>query len=414
MVALKIALRYLLSKKTHSAVNVISLISVAGVALATVAIVCVLSVFNGFSDLAYLQVSALAPDLRIEPLTGKVIENADSIANALRGVPGIQIAEPTLEERALAIYGDKQMPVKAKGVTDAYPMLTDIKALTKEDGTFILEDSVWGPFATISVGAALALEARPGFSSPLMLYTPRRESKINPSNPARAFRADTLLIGGVFQLDQAEFDTDMVIVPLSTMKKMLHYDTEASAIEIKASDGADINRLRSDVQELICKEGLTVKNRLQQQEHSFKMIEVEKWITFLLLAFILLIASFNIISTLSMLVIEKDDSIRTLSALGAPRRLISKIFRLEGWLISLFGGIVGMLVGIALCIAQSHFGFIKLGGNHDMMTTDIYPVRVEAADMVAVILLVAVIGWLTSTATSIFTAKRLKKTTYSC
>lgn len=413
MISLKIALRYLFSKKTHSAVNVISFISVAGVALATTAIVCVLSVFNGFSDLAYEQISALAPDLRIEPNNGKVIANADSLIKAIRLQPNVEIAEPTLEERALAIYEGRQMPVRAKGVTESYTKLASIDKLTKEDGAFLLEDSIWGAFTTISVGVALNLEARPGFVSQMELYVPRRKGKINPANPTRAFRSDTLLIGGVFQMDQAEFDTDVVIVPLSTMRRLLDYQTEATAIEIKASDGTDINSLERRLQSLLG-DGLSVKNRLQQQETSFKMIEVEKWITFLLLAFILLIASFNVISTLSMLVIEKEDSIKTLFALGASKKLISKIFFLEGWLISLFGGLLGIIAGVALCISQRTFGFIKLGGNHDMMTTDIYPVRIELIDLAAVLCLVAIIGWITSTVTSLFTSKRLKSNVVNC
>lgn len=413
MISLKIALRYLFSKKTHSAVNVISFISVAGVALATTAIVCVLSVFNGFSDLAYEQISALAPDLRIEPNNGKVIANADSLIKAIRLQPDVEIAEPTLEERAIAIYEGRQMPVRAKGVTESYTKLASIDKLTKEDGAFLLEDSIWGAFTTISVGVALNLEARPGFVSQMELYVPRRKGKINPANPTRAFRSDTLLIGGVFQMDQAEFDTDVVIVPLSTMRRLLDYQTEATAIEIKASDGTDINSLERRLQSLLG-DGLSVKNRLQQQETSFKMIEVEKWITFLLLAFILLIASFNVISTLSMLVIEKEDSIKTLFALGASKKLISKIFFLEGWLISLFGGLLGIIAGVALCISQRTFGFIKLGGNHDMMTTDIYPVRIELIDLAAVLCLVAIIGWITSTVTSLFTSKRLKSNVVNC
>ncbi len=413
MISLKIALRYLFSKKTHSAVNVISFISVAGVALATTAIVCVLSVFNGFSDLAYNQISALAPDLRIEPVEGKVIANADSLIGIIRQQPDVEEAEPTIEERALAIYEGRQMPVRAKGVTDSYPSLSSIDRLTKEDGAFMLEDSTLGAFATISVGVALSLEARPGFVSPMELYVPRRKGKINPANPARAFRSDTLLVGGVFQMDQAEFDTDVVIVPLTTMRRLLDYPSEATAIEIKVSDGSDINALQRRLQEL-SGDGLSVKTRLQQQEQSFKMIEVEKWITFLLLAFILLIASFNVISTLSMLVIEKEDSIRTLFALGASKKLISRIFFLEGWLISLFGGLAGIIAGVILCISQSTFGFIKLGGNHDMMTTDIYPARVEFIDLAAVLCLVAIIGWITSTATSLFTSKRIKNGTDNC
>ncbi len=413
MVSLKIALRYLVSKKAHSAVNIISLISVAGVALATAAIVCVLSVFNGFSDLAYKQISTLAPDLRIEPAQGKIITRADSIIGTIQAIPGIDLAEPTLEERALAIYDGMQTPVRAKGVTESYSKLTDIDRLTKEDGAFILQDSTWGQFATISVGTALNLGARPGFVNHLELYVPRREGRINPANPARAFRSDTLLVGGVFQMDQAEFDTDVVIVPLSVMRGLLNYTSEASAIEIRLKPDASPDEVAHRLQDTLG-QSMLVKDRLRQQDSSFRMIKMEKWITFMLMAFILLIASFNVISTLSMLVIEKEDNIRTLFALGASKKLISRIFFTEGWLISLLGGLIGIALGVILCASQQAFGFIKLGGNHDMMTTDIYPVRIELTDLAAAIFLVAVIGWLTSSATSLFTQKRLKRRIVIC
>lgn len=409
MVAFRIALRYLFSKKTHSAVNIISYISVAGVTLATMAIVCVLSVFNGFTDLALKQISSIAPDLRVEAVKGKTIANADSVAEIIRTeVKGIELAEPTIEERALAIYDGRQMPVRAKGVTDAYDRISSISRLTKDDGAFLTEDSVFGKFATLSVGVALGLDARPGFEQRLELYAPKRQGRINPANPSKAFRSDSLTVGGVYQMDQAEFDTDMVIVPLSTMKHLLGYHDEASAIEIKVAPGYDIDKTMQSIKDILGNK-LSVKDRLHQQEESFRMISVEKWITFFLLAFILVIASFNVISTLSMLVIEKEESIRTLSALGASRHMLSTIFLIEGWLISLIGGILGVAVGVALCFAQQSFGFIKLGGNHDMMTTDIYPVKVEFPDILAVLLLVAVIGWLTSTVTSIFTRQRLRE-----
>ncbi|MCM1504170.1 MAG: ABC transporter permease [Muribaculum sp.] len=410
---MKIAWRYLFSKKTHSAVNIISSVSVAGVALATATMVCVLSVFNGFSDLAYSQISELTPDLRVEPLNGKVIANADSLASIISKLESVNIAAPTLEERALAIYGGRQMPVRAKGVTDEFRSMVAIDSITKDDGAFILYDSVWGDFATISVGTALDLEARPGFVTSLELYIPRREGRINPTNPSRAFRSDTLFVGGVFQMDQAEFDTDMAIIPLEAMRHLLNYDTEASAIEIKVAPAFDIDKTADEISSIAGPQ-LAVKNRLLQQESSFKMIKVEKWITFLLLAFILLIASFNIISTLSMLVIEKEDSTRTLFAIGASRRTVSRIFFLEGWLISVIGGAIGIFTGVVLCLSQQKFGFIKLGGNHDMMTTDIYPVRIEAADLLAVVLLVAIVGWCTSTITSLFTRKRLPKGATNC
>lgn len=406
MFTLRVALRYLFSKKTHSAVNVISLISVTGVALASMAIVCVLSVFNGFTDLASEKISQLSPDLRIEPVRGKAIADADSLCAVVANVEGVMTAAPIIEERALAIYGPHQMPVTLKGVTSDYDILTGIRDIVKDDGDFLLTEDDLGDFATLSVGAAISLEAHPGFEQQLMLYAPKRTGRINPANPASSFRADSLLVGGVFQVEQPEYDTDLIIVPIDVTRKLLDYTTEATALEIKADDNIEstASRLRDALGP-----DFKVKNRMAQQEESFRMIAIEKWITFLLLAFILIIASFNVISTLSMLVIEKDDNIRTLYSLGASRNTIARIFLLEGWLISLLGGVIGIIAGVILSLAQQWGGFIKLGGNHDAMSIDTYPVRVEWIDLLAVLALVALIGWLTSTVTSIFTRRRLNR-----
>lgn len=406
MLTLRVALRYLFSKKTHSAVNVISLISMTGVAVATMAIVCVLSVFNGFTDLAKSKIAQLSPDLRIENLTGKTIADADSITALLRDMPEIATASPTIEEHALAIYSDRQIPVIIKGVTEAYNSITDIRSIVLDDGTWMLNDPEYGDFATLSVGAAINLEAHPGFYRRLNIYVPRRTGRINPANPAASFRADSLLVGGVFQTEQAEFDTDLILLPLESARRLLDYDHEATAIEVRLADGISENKAIKAITKALG-DGIAVKDRIRQQEQSFKMISIEKWITFFLLSFILIIASFNVISTLSMLIIEKDDNIHTLYALGASRSMISRIFILEGWLISIFGGITGIIAGVALSLAQQWGGFIKLGGDHSAMTIDVYPVKVELPDLIAVILLVALVGWLTSSLTALIMRQRL-------
>lgn len=412
MLTLRVALRYLFSKKTHSAVNVISLVSMIGVAVATIAIVCVLSVFNGFTDLAESKISQLSPDLRIESRSGKVIESADSITTLLRSLPEVTTAAPTVEEHALAIYSGKQMPVVIKGVTEAYDTITDIRSIVLDDGAWMLSDPDYGDFATLSVGAAINLEAHPGFYRMLDVYVPRRVGHINPANPAASFRTDSLFIGGVFQTEQAEFDTDLILLPLPATRRMLDYDDEATAIEVKLSPGADTGKSAKTIQAMLG-DNVAVKDRIKQQEQSFKMISIEKWITFFLLAFILIIASFNVISTLSMLIIEKDDNIHTLYALGASRGMISRIFITEGWLISLFGGIIGIILGVALSLAQQWGGFIKLGGDHSAMSIDVYPVRVEPVDLLAVIALVAIVGLITSSLTAVIMRQRLNRQSLS-
>lgn len=411
MLTLRVALRYLFAKKSHSAVNIISIISVAGVAVATLAIVCVLSVFNGFADLAGDKLSQLDPEIKVYPISGKVIADADSLSSVLREIPGVVVASPTIEENALAVYGNRQMPVVIKGVTEDYDKLTSIRSIVKEDGTFKLSDSLHS-YATLSVGVAMNMQAYPGFYDFMGIYTPKRRGRINPANPMSSFRSDSLIVGGVYQVEQPEYDTDMVLMPLDAVRQLLDYGTEASAIELKTTDDANVDDVISAIKRVVGEE-YTVKNRIEQQETSFRMIEIEKWITFLLLAFILVIASFNVISTLCMLVIEKDADIAILDALGATRRQISGIFLTEGWLITLIGGVAGIISGVVLCVAQQLGGFIKLGGNHSVMSIDAYPVRVSPVDIVVVFVLVAVTGLVTAMVTSIFTRRRMGRASLS-
>ncbi|WP_290453202.1 FtsX-like permease family protein [uncultured Muribaculum sp.] len=406
MEPLRIALRYLLAKRGSNVVSVISLISVTGVGVAAMAIVCVLSVFNGFAILARSQTDTLTPDLRVDPLYGKAIEGIDSVAALISAVPHVRAVVPVLEERALAKCGSRQMPVRIKGVTDNYANVTSIDSVVKSDGMFVLSDSVLGPVATLSVGSAVGLQVRPGVDSYVDIYVPRRRGRINPANPSASFLSGTFAVGGVFQADDAETDADLVLLPFGEAARLLDRDNAASAIEIGLEPGADADNVADVLRERLGNT-LSVSTRRQQQQTSMRMIAIEKWITFAMLAFILTIASFNIISTLSMMVIEKTDNIRTLYALGANRSFIGSIFRYEGWLISLAGGAGGVVAGVVLCLMQQWFGFIKLGGDHQVMVTDVYPVRVEVVDILVVLLLVAAIGWITSAVAAAFSRHRL-------
>ena len=405
MVSLRIAIRYLFSKKTHNAVNVISLISLAGVAVATMAIVCVLSVFNGFSDLSAAHLSLLDPDLKITPVEGKSISSVDSLIYEIEQIDGVDVAIPTIEEQALAIYGDRQMPVMIKGVPSEYENTTDIKSIVI-DGDFCLTDSI-ASYATLSVGAAIGLGATPSFYRYLGIYMPKREGRVNVANPMTAFRSDSLIVAAVYQVAQAEYDTDMVILPLENVARLLDYDDEATAIEVKLKSSANLSKVTPQMQTILG-DGFVVKDRLRQQEQSFRMIEIEKWITFLMLAFILIIASFNIISTLSMLVIEKSENIHTLHSLGATSTMISCIFMLEGWLISIVGGIAGIIIGVILTLAQQWGGFIKLSGDPSALSIDHYPVRLDVMDLFVVMGLVIVIGFFTAQITALFTRKKIR------
>ena len=402
MVSLRIALRYLFSRKSHHAVNLISRISVAGVAVATAAIVCVLSVFNGFSRLASERLSHIDPELRVEPLIGKSIGRADSLAEVLMATGVVEAVSPVIEERALAMYGGVQLPVRIKGVADGYEAVTDISSIVI-DGEFLTHDGDYG-CATLSVGTAISLGAHPGYYEGLEIYVPRRVGRINPAAPMSAFRADTLLVGGVYEVDQSEYDADMVIVPLESARRLLDMPSQATALELRAAGGKSVAEVRDAVRKIVGPE-MVVKDRFMQQEESFRMIEVEKWITFAMLAFILAIASFNVISTMSMLIIEKRDNIATLRALGAGPRMVRRIFMLEGWLIAIFGGVAGLVLGVILCLAQQWGGFIRLNGDPSQLSVNVYPVHVEAADLLAVAALVSVIGLVTGFVASRFSGR---------
>lgn len=364
-----------------------------GVAVATAAIVIVLSVFNGFSQLAESHLSALDPALKVYPTSGKTITDADSVCAALLGNGGVTYAMPVIEERGLVIYGNNQMPVIFKGVADGYDRMNALDSIII-DGIYTPE--ILSSDATqLSVGVAMQTGARPLPGTSLNLYVPRRTGRINPANPASAFRGHELMVSGVFRVNQAEYDSEMMIIPLEAARDLLEYTTEATAIEVVGDISAD--RLRD-----ILGPGYVVKTRMQQQEKSFRMIAIEKWVTFLMLAFILVIASFNIISTLSLMVIEKRDDMATLCWIGATASMVRRIFMIQGWLITMLGGISGILLGSALVIAQQAGGFVKLAGDPANLAVTVYPVRLEPTDMLIVLALVALIAAITSQTTRLF------------
>lgn len=402
MVSLRIALRYLLSKKSHSAVNIISIISMAGVAVATVAIVCVLSVFNGFRDLAEGRLSVVDPEVKIVPADGKVIVGADSLARIVGSVEGVDKAVVTIDEQALALAGPRQMAVRLRGVPDGYTSVSRIENAII-DGRYLVEPS---PAATavLSVGTAIKLVIRPESVNPLALYVPRRVGRINPSNPMAAFRSDSVAVAGVYEIEESDQDASTVIVSLETARALLDYDTEASAIELSVKPGADIAQVCSAIGQKLGT-GYKVMDRLQQEEQSFRMIAIEKWITFIMLAFILLIASFNVISTLSMLMLEKSSNMATLRALGARQSTIRAIFVWEGWLISAIGGAIGIVIGLGLCLLQQYCGLIKLSGDASQLSVAVYPVRVAPTDLLVVMGLVVLTGLFIAAVTSRFAPK---------
>ena len=402
---LHIAMRYLRSKKSHSVVNIISIVSVCGVIVATAAIVCVLSVFNGFGKLIESKLSVLDPDVAITSTVGKVIADGDSVAQVAMSVPGVQLALPTVEDQALAMFFNYQMPVRVKGVPENYDSLTCIRQAIL-DGHYMLTDGI-SEYTVMGVGPALTLNVRPDYLKMVSLYAPRRRGNINLSNPATAFRADSVFAAAVFQIEQKKYDNDLMYVSIGLARRLFDYDTQATSVELRLQPYANEADVMKALRERLGS-GYEVKNRLMQQADAFKMINIEKWVTFLLLAFILVIATFNVIGALSLLIIEKNDGIVTLRNLGATDKQITKIFVLEGWLISLTGAVVGVVVGLLLCTLQEQFGLITMHGNTATLIVNAYPVAVQLTDVIVVLALTGVIGTFTSLVTTLIMRRILR------
>lgn len=415
MLALRIAIRYLFSRKSHHAVNVISAISVAAVAVATTAIVIVLSVFNGFVDLAASQYSRIDPPLLITPTKGKVMTNATSLAQKVALIDGVNIVLPTITETGLlACVGTdspSEIAITFKGVTDQHlqAFYADLTIHSVETAT------LWGSptdFDLYTYGACLP---SPGIASVLHLYqgasvevyVPKRVGRINPANPAGAFRSAPLLVSGVISSGEAEFDSQYVIIPLQTARDLLDYfQDEASALEVSVTKGADIEKVKKAISTALG-DRFIVQNRDEQQSDNFKMISIEKWVSFFLLISILLIATFNIISTISLLVIEKRDNMATLRFLGASDKMVKRIFMAQSSLITLFGGILGIILGVALALAQQYGEFIKLSGDTTQLSVSAYPIHVVWDDIIAVAAALLIIAFATAFISLAFSRKHL-------
>lgn len=390
MLSLRIALRYLLSRKQFGAVNIISAISLAAVAVAAAAMVIVLSVFNGFEQLAQSKLSAFDPPYLLVPVKGKVIPDGMALAGQLEELDGVESVEPEISEQAFVVAPSGQMPVVIKGMTEQGIALSGI-GRTMVDGTQVLSSD---NSALLSVGVAIQLGLRPtaGLDS-FTIYEPRRVGNINPANPMAAFRRSPCRATGVFQCEQEEYDRDVVVVPFQVAARLLSYQDEATALAVYTPDDGGSRQLERALSQFAGEHGLEVKDRYRQQEQAFRMIAIEKWITFVMLAFILLIASANIISTLSMLVIDKQPNMAILRAMGADGGFIRRVFCTQGWLIVVCGGMAGIIAGALLVLGQTRFGWVKLGGtNPALLSVDSYPVVLQPSDIGVATLAVVAAG----------------------
>ena len=390
-----IAKRYLISKKSHNAINVISGVSVCGIALATLALVCTLSVFNGFQELVTTFFTAFDPELKITSVSGKVFDTQDERIQSLRQLPEIEVFSESLEDNAMVQYKGRQAMVVIKGVEDNFNQLTAIDSILYGRGDMVLHDEVVD-YAIPGVDVTSSLGTGIRFLDPLEVYAPKRGSKINVANPSTSFQTAYLHSSGlIFAVNQQKYDASYILTSLSFARDLFQYDTEVSSIELKLKEGSNIYKVQKKISQSLG-EDFQVLNRYEQQADTYRIMEVEKLISYAFLSFILLIACFNVIGSLSMLIIDKRADVVTLRNLGADDRLISKIFLLEGCMISFMGAIIGVALGLMLCFAQQEFGILSLGSgaSSGAFVVDAYPVSVHFSDVVLVLITVLVIGYL--------------------
>lgn len=388
-----IAKRYLFSKKSHNAINIISGISVCGVALATLALVCTLSVFNGFQDIVASYFTAFDPQIKITASSGKIFDGQDKRLDFLRSMPQIAVLTETLEDNAMVQYKDRQTMAVIKGVQDNFEQLTEIDSILYGKGEFILHDSIVD-YGVMGIELVSTLGTGVQFVDPLQIYAPKRNEKVNMANPATSFTQDYLFSPGVvFAVNQEKYDRAYILTSLDFARRLFDYQTEVSAIELKLKPDTNTNSIKKTIQSKLGKDFI-VQDRYEQQADVFRIMEIEKLISYIFLTFILLIACFNVIGSLSMLIIDKKENVQTLRNLGADDKLISRIFLFEGRMISLMGAVIGIVLGVALCFAQQEFGFISLGNTAGTFVVDAYPVRVHFWDVALIFATVIIVGFL--------------------
>ena len=437
MLALRIALRYLFSRKSHSAINLITLVAACGVGIITAAMICMLSVFNGFEGLVSSLTSRFDPELRIQPTLGKTFHDSDTLRSVLLSHPDVEAVGTTLEETVLLSYGGHQIPAIMKGVDSTFAQVTQIDDILLGEDGFLLKDEV-ADYCILGAGLASIISINRGFVRPLTVFCPRlidkkgyadpnindnnisgqltvdaprlqTSSLQNLTNSDDSFAEANLYCSNIFMVQQADYDNQYFLCSLPMARQLLGDSLLTSAYELRLRPGANINRVKRDLTARLglysspYAEGLegvpsfTILSQHEQQADAYRIMQIEKWLTFLLVFFILLIASFNAIGALSMLIIDKEAQISTLRNLGADPSLIRRIFTCEGWLITGIGAVVGLILGIILCLLQQHFGFITLGGGDTTRyVVAAYPVLLHWSDALLTLLAVAAVGFLST------------------
>lgn len=400
-----VARRYMFSKKSVGAINVISFISVAGVAVGTMALVIVLSVFNGFHDLVASLFTNFDPQIEVVPVKGKTI-NADAPElDRIRHLDFVDVATDVVEDQAIAVYGDRQRMVTVMGVDENFDQLTNIGDILYGDGDFTLRvANLYFGVPGIRLAQDLGLGAR--WADYLKIYAPVRRGQLTDlDTPTDGFVVDSLLSPGVvYAVNQNKYDRDRIITSIYFARQLFDQDGMLSSLQLRLKPGTDLSTAKREIK-AAAGEKFRVLDRFEQQADTFRIMQIEKVLAYVFLTFILIVACFNIISSLSMLIIDKKNDINTLHNLGANDRQIQSIFLYEGRIISAVGALIGIGLGLALCGLQQAFGFVKMGESSGTFIVNAYPVSVHYWDVLLVFITVILIGW----AASWIPARRLRK-----
>lgn len=388
-----VARRYLFSKKSTHAINVISGISAVGVSVATMALVVTLSVFNGFHDLVASLFTNIDPQIKVTPVKGKGAPADDPILTKIRQLPQVEVATETVQDIALATYNGRQAMVVVKGVQDNFDSLTHIKDILMGNGTYELHAADLN-YGILGIRLAETLQTGYSYKNPLKLYAPKREGQLNMANPEDGFVEDELYSPGVlFMVKQAKYDKNHIITSIAFARNLFGQQGMISSLEMRLKPGSDFDAVKSKMQK-IAGDKYHVCDRFEQQEDTFKIMKIEKLMAYIFLTFILMVACFNIIGSISMLIIDKKNDVVTLRNLGANDKQIVRVFLFEGRMISAIGAVVGILVGLLLCWLQQQYGLVGLGRSSGSFVVDSYPVSVHPDDVVVVFFTVIAVGWI--------------------
>ena len=391
--SLYIARRYLFSKKSTNAINVISAISVVGVAVATMAMIIVLSVFNGFSSLVGSLFTHFDPQLKVIPVEGKTVAADDTMLVAIRQMPEVLVATDCVEDMALAVYEGKQQMVTIMGVDDNFRKQTQIDAILYGDGTFELHDGDM-QYGIPGIKLAQDIGMLANWGGWLAIYAPTREGQLDMSNPQGGFSVDSLLSPGcVFAVNQNKYDGAYIITSTAFARRLFDQQGCVSSLLLKLKEPRQTDAVKKKIRTMT-QGRFRVLDRYEQQADTFRIMQIEKFLAYIFLTFILIVASFNIVGSLSMLIIDKKDDVQTLRNMGATDRQVAGIFMFEGRLIAVIGAVAGLIIGLILCVLQQQYGLVKLGKSSGSFIVDAYPLSIRLSDIILVFVTVVAISWL--------------------